>query len=57
MPHQIYQMISRARQQNKVHIYCNERESYIKYNKERFQLIKELNIFKKLEKNQDVTGD
>ena len=25
-------MISRARQQNKVHIYCNERESYIKYN-------------------------
>jgi hypothetical protein len=31
-PLQIYQMISRARQQNKVHIYCNERESYIKYN-------------------------
>jgi hypothetical protein len=30
-PLQIYQMISRARQQNKVHIYCNERESYVKY--------------------------
>ena len=30
-PLQIYQMISRARQQNKVYIYCNERESYIKY--------------------------
>ena len=30
-PLQIYQMISRARQQNKVHIYCNEKETYIKY--------------------------
>ena len=30
-PLQVYQMISRARQQNIVHIYCNERESNIKY--------------------------
>jgi hypothetical protein len=28
---EIYQMISRARIQNKVHIYCNQRETYIKY--------------------------
>jgi len=30
-PLQIYQMISRARKQKNVHIYCNEKESYIKY--------------------------
>jgi hypothetical protein len=30
-PLQIYQMISRARKQNKVHIYCNEKETYNKY--------------------------
>lgn len=30
-PLQIYQMISRARKQRNVHIYCNEKENYIKY--------------------------
>jgi hypothetical protein len=30
-PLQIYQMISRARKQSDVNIFCNERESYIKY--------------------------
>jgi hypothetical protein len=28
---QIYQMISRARKQNSVHIYCNNKYNYIKY--------------------------
>lgn len=30
-PLQVYQMISRARQQNNVHIFCNERESFVRY--------------------------
>ena len=30
-PLQIYQMISRGRKQNKVHIYCNGRFNYLKY--------------------------
>ena len=30
-PLQIYQMISRNRNQGKVHIYCNEKEGYVKY--------------------------
>jgi hypothetical protein len=30
-PLQIYQMISRARSQSLVHVYCNNKESYVKY--------------------------
>jgi hypothetical protein len=41
---QIYQMISRARQQHKVHIYCNDKETFIKY-KSIDDIILETNLY------------
>jgi hypothetical protein len=45
-PLQIYQMISRARCQNQVHIYCNERHRYAKY-KSVQDIINETELYEK----------
>ena len=45
-PLQIYQMISRARKQNKVHIYMNDRLNYLKYRCVE-DVIEETNLYEK----------
>ena len=45
-PLQIYQMISRARKQNKVHIYMNDRLNYLRYRCVE-DVIEETNLFEK----------